>query len=202
MSPLGAMPRLLTASKFARLMSDDGENTQNGLFGILANPSKTLANWYLWLGCLGLMLAILNMMGVIHPNYRVSWGGLLTFEVTNAAFGDKVGAPAFVAGDAVFMFACGALAFTGIRSLVEDGNYGDWFKSMLNNEWYTDLVELGNGGWSLLLGTWSMVASIGFYFGWSICYMTWIDPGVYSIAIVLMAVGLVLRMLSSVEDTE
>ena len=73
---------------------------------------------------------------------------------------------------------------------------------MLNNEWYTDLVELGNGGWSLLLGTWSMVASIGFYFGWSIYYMTWIDPGVYSIAIVLMAVGLVLRMLSSVEDTE
>ena len=196
------MPRLLTASKFARLMNNDGENTQNGLFGILTKPSKTLANWYLWLGCLGLMLAILNIMGVIHPNYRVSWGGLLTFEATNAAFGTKDTAAAFVAGDAVFMFACGALAFTGIRSLVEDGNYGDWFTSMLRNEWYTDLVELRNGGWSQLLGTWSMAASLVFYFYWGIMYMTWIDPGVYSIAIVLMSSGLVLRMLSSIEDAE
>ena len=32
--------------------------------------------------------------------------------------------------------------------------------------------------------------------------MGWIDPGVYSIAISLMGLGLVMRMLSSVEDEE
>jgi hypothetical protein len=202
MSPLGAMPRLLTASKFARLMSNDGEDTQDGLVGILTNPSKTLANWYLGLGCLGLMLAVLNILGIVHPSYRVSWGGLLTFEYTNSAFGDKGTAAAFVAGDAVFMFACGLISYLGIRSLVGEDNFGDWFSSMLKNEWYIDLIELGNGGWGRLLGTWSIVASIVFYFSWGVMYMTWIDPGPYSIAIVLMSVGLVLRMLSSVEDDE
>ena len=73
---------------------------------------------------------------------------------------------------------------------------------MLKNAWYIDLIELGNGGWGRLLGTWSIVASIVFYFSWGVMYMTWIDPGPYSIAIVLMSVGLVLRMLSSVEDDE
>jgi len=33
-------------------------------------------------------------------------------------------------------------------------------------------------------------------------YMGWIDPGVYSISISLMAVGLVLRMLSTVEEDQ
>ena len=202
MRPLEAMPRLLTASKFARLMSNDSEDTQNGIVGILTNPSKTLAYWYLGLGCLGLMLAVLNILGIVHPSYRVSWGGLLTFEVTNAAFGDKVGAPVFVAGDAVFMFACGLISYLGIRSLVGEDNFGDWFSSMLKNEWYIDLIELGNGGWERLLGTWFIVASIAFYFSWGIMYMDWIDPGVYSIAIVLMSAGLVLRMLATVEDDE
>ena len=32
--------------------------------------------------------------------------------------------------------------------------------------------------------------------------MAWIDPGVYSISIALMASGIVMRMLSSVEDEE
>ena len=31
-------------------------------------------------------------------------------------------------------------------------------------------------------------------------YMAWIDPGVYSIAISLMASGLVLRMLTTIEE--
>ncbi len=196
------MPRLLTASKFARRMSNDEDNTQNGLFGILTSPSKTLANWYLWLGCLGVMLGVLNILGYIHPSHRVSWGGVLTFETMNPAFGSKDDAPLFVAGDAVSMFVCCLMSYTGVRSLVGEGNFGDWFMSLLKNDWYNNLLEVENGGWSLLLGTWSMLASVLFYFYWGIMHLSWIDPGVYSIAIVLMAVGLVLRMLSSIEDDE
>ena len=196
------MPRLLTASKVARRMSNDGKNAENGLFDILTKPSNTLANWYFWLGSLGLMLAILNIMGIIHPNYRLSWGGLLTFEYTNAAFGDKDTAAAFVIGDAVFMIFCAGLAFTGVRSLATDGDVAGWFKSMVTNEWYKDLMGSEDSGWSLILGTWSILGSIVFYFYWGIMFMAWIDPGVYSIAIVLMAIGMVLRMLSSIEEDE
>ena len=195
------LARLLTASKVARRMSDDGENAQNRLGTILFNPSNTLATWYFWLGLLGLMLAVLNIMGVIHPTYRLSWGGLLTFEYTNAAFGDKEGAAAFVASDAIFIAAVGGLTFLGARNLIGDGDVVEWFKNMVTNDWYNDLLD-SEGGWSLVLGTWSMLSSIVFYFYWGIMHMAWIDPGVYSIAIALMASGIVLRMLSSVEDDE
>ena len=82
------MPRLLNETKVERPMSNDVENAESGMLEILAKPSKTLANEYFWLGSLGLFLAVLNLVDAIHPNYRVSWGGLLTFELTNDAFVD------------------------------------------------------------------------------------------------------------------
>ncbi len=182
-------------------MSDDGDNAQANLGTILFNPSSTLATWYFWLGLLGLMLAALNLMGMIHPTYRLSWGGLLTFEYLNDAFGDKDGAAAFVVSDAVFIAFVGGMTFLGARGLIGDGDAGEWLKGVVTNEWYNDLLN-AEAGWTLVLGTWSMLASIVFYFYWGIMHMAWIDPGVYSIAIALMATGLVLRMLSSVEDEE
>jgi len=182
-------------------MSDNGDNAQSNLGTILFNPSSTLASWYFWLGLLGLMLAVLNIMGMIHPTYRVSWGGLLTFEYTNAAFGDKDGASAFVASDAIFIVLVGGMTFLGARGLIGNGDPAEWAKGIVTNNWYNDLLNV-EAGWTLVLGTWSMLASILFYFYWGIMHMAWIDPGVYSIAIALMATGLVLRMLSSVEDEE
>lgn len=194
------MPRLLNASKVERRMSNDVENAESGMLEILTQPSKTLANWYFWLGSLGLFLAILNLADAIHPNYRVSWGGLLTFEYTNAAFGDKDSASAFVIGDAVFMLFCGALVALGGRTLSNEQGVGEWMKSMLTNQWYNDLIEPENGGWSMIAGTWSMLGSVIFYFYWGVTSTTWIDPGVYSWTIAMMAAGLVLRMLATVEE--
>ena len=90
--------------------------------------------------------------------------------------------------------------YLGARSLIGDSNFGDWLTSLLTNDWYNNLIDPENGGWGLLLGTWAMVVSILFYFFWGIMYMAWIDPGVYSIAISLMASGLVLRMLTTIEE--
>tara|TARA_B100000989_G_scaffold77220_1_gene54818 strand:- start:153 stop:701 length:549 start_codon:yes stop_codon:yes gene_type:complete len=181
-------------------MSNEDGNPSSGMLGILTKPSNTLANWYLWLGLLGLLLAVLNLAGIIHPSYRVSWGGMFTFEATNNAFGDKDTAPAFVVSDAVFILFCSSLVYLGARSLIGDSNFGDWLTSLLTNDWYNNLIDPENGGWGLLLGTWAMVVSILFYFFWGIMYMAWIDPGVYSIAISLMASGLVLRMLTTIEE--
>jgi len=182
-------------------MSDDGDNAQANLGTILFNPSNTLASWYFWLGLLGLMLAVLNIMGMIHPTYRLSWGGLLTFEYTNNAFGDKDGAALFVPSDFVFMAFVGGMTFLGARKLIGDGDALEWMKGIVTNEWYNDLLNV-EAGWSLVLGTWAILSSIVFYFYWGIMHLAWIDPGVYSIAIALMASGLVMRMLSSVEDEE
>jgi hypothetical protein len=144
----------------------------------------------------------MNITNNIHPNYHVSWGGVLTFEYTNQAFGDKDTASAFVVGDAVFIALCGGMAALGVRSLSAENGISEWAKSMVTSNWYNDLVEPGNGGLTLLVGTWSMLGSILFYFYWGITSTTWIDPGVYSWSIAMMAAGLVLRMLASIEQEE
>ena len=103
------MPRVINATKFANRMSNEDGNPSSGMLNILTKPSNTLANWYLWLGLLGLLLAVLNLAGIIHPSYRVSWGGMFTFEATNNAFGDKDTAPAFVVSYAIFILFCVSL---------------------------------------------------------------------------------------------
>ena len=183
-------------------MSNESENGEGTLLEALTVPGKTLANWYVAIGTLGLFLAILNILDLIHPTQRVSWGGLFTFEYTNAAFGDKTTAAAFVAGDAVFMAICGGLLFLGVRSLSGDESPAEWMKSILEVDMFNDLITTENGGWPATLGIWSIMMSLGFYFYWGVMHMAWIDPGVYSIAIAMMAVGMVLRMLSTVESDE
>ena len=182
-------------------MSSEETTQSGGLADIFLNPSATLSKWYVAVGAWGLVLAVRNMMGQIHPTYRVSWGGLLTFEALADAFGNKDDAAAFVASDAIFMAFVGGMTFLGARGLIGNGDPAEWAKGIVTNDWYNDLLNF-DAGWTLILGTWSVLASIVFYFYWGIAHMAWIDPGVYSIAIALMGLGLVLRMLSSVEDEE
>ena len=99
------------------------------------------------------------------------------------------------------MAIVGGMTFLGARTLIGNDNPADWAVGLVTNDWYNDLLSVEDG-WTLVLGTWSVLASIVFYFYWGIMHMAWIDPGVYSISIALMATGLVLRMLSSVEYEE
>ena len=119
-------------------MSSEETTQSGGLADIFLNPSATLSKWYVAVGAWGLVLAVLNMMGQIHPTYRVSWGGLLTFEALADAFGNKDDAPFFVAGDGVFIAACLALLGLGLRSLndqTEDGLAGFARSLVLNDTW-------------------------------------------------------------------
>ncbi|DAC57365.1 MAG TPA: hypothetical protein HA354_05570, partial [Candidatus Poseidoniaceae archaeon] len=92
-----------------RRMSDM-DDTDEGFAQMVMNPSRTLSNWFVGLGALGIFLAVLNLAGEIHPNYRVSWSGVLTFEITNKAFEDIATAPSFVLSDIVFIVICGIFA--------------------------------------------------------------------------------------------
>ena len=60
-------------------MSEVNE-TEQGFVQMILNPSKTMSNWFVGIGLLGLFLAVLNLMGEVHPNYRVSWAGVLPLK--------------------------------------------------------------------------------------------------------------------------
>jgi len=178
-------------------MSTEESDPSNSVVSILLNPSRTMANWYVSLGVLGIFLAILNIFGYIHHNYHVSWGGLLTFQATNPAFevlGEGAG-PKFVISDVVFIGLCGAVSGIGFRTIRSDElGLAGWFKGLFINDTWPALVDPDIGGWNKLFGAWSLLLGIIFYFYFGIVNLGWIDPGVYSISIALIAFGLALLM--------
>ena len=174
---------------------------EQSLISLLLSPSQLLARWYLAIGAFGLLLAILNLLGQAHPSYRISWAGLLTMEFTNAAFGLKSTAPAFVASDLVFILLCGGLVALALKSInsQEDGIAG-FFSSMVKNDLWVSLASTEVGGWYLTGAAWCILSGIVFYTYWGISYMAWVDPGVYVVTIALIASGMGMKILSGLEE--
>ena len=178
-------------------MSSEEKAASGGLADIFIKPSVTLSKWYIAVGAWGLTLAILNSLGYIHPTYRVSWGGLLTFEAFADAFGHKEDAPVFVLGDLVFVGACLALLGLGLNSINEkvEGGVAGFAQSLFVNDTWPALVG-AEGGIMRSIGAWCLLLGFSFYIYYSILHMTWIDLGVYSVSITLVAFGFALNAVS------
>jgi len=178
-------------------MSSEEKTEAKGFFDLISNPSVGLSKWYIAIGAWGLVLAVLNILGQIHPSYRVSWGGLLTFELLADAFGDKETAATFVAGDAVFMAFCALLVGLGLKSINEtnEGGVATFFQSMIINDTWPALVG-SEGGMMRAVGAWCLLLGFGFYIVYSVLYEAWIDLGVYSVSITLVAFGFALNAAS------
>jgi|TARA_B100001094_G_scaffold165025_1_gene159771 hypothetical protein len=178
-------------------MSSEENTEERGFLELISNPSIGLSKWYIAIGTWGLVLAVLNSLGQIHPEYRVSWGGLLTFELLADAFGDKDTATPFVAGDAVFMIACALLVSLGLRSInqMKEGGLATFLQSLVINDTWPALVG-GEGGMMRAIGAWCLLLGFGFYITYSAYYNAWIDLGVYSVSITLVAFGFALNAAS------
>jgi hypothetical protein len=177
-------------------MSEHNDDSTS-ILEMIMNPNKTLANWFVFVGLLGLFLAVLNLVGCIHPNYRVSWGGVFTMEATNSAFGTLEDASAFVASDAIFMALCAGLVFLGFRTInQQDDGVAGWFKSIFVNETWPALADPTVGGWSRLAGAWCLLLGVVNYLYFGLNSTGWIDPGVYSVTIALLGFGLALNYFS------
>ena len=61
-------------------------NEGRGLVQMVIEPSSATARWFVGLGVWGLLLALLNLMGMAHKGYRISWAGVLSMGRLNEAF--------------------------------------------------------------------------------------------------------------------
>ncbi|MEC8764635.1 MAG: hypothetical protein VXX40_05485 [Candidatus Thermoplasmatota archaeon] len=157
------------------------------------------ASALVFLGVWGLVLAALNMFSMAHPTYRVSWGGLLTFEATNAAFGDaKDGFHFEVLGDTIFIAGCIGLIVLGSRIVNERHSVADWTKGLLINDTWPALNDPSLGGGQRTMAAWCLLLGLAFYLYFGIAHRGWIDVGVYSVTIALMAAGFALNHASRV----
>ncbi|MGB0463693.1 MAG: hypothetical protein ACPGIG_02460 [Candidatus Poseidoniaceae archaeon] len=178
-------------------------NTEQSFVQMVLNPSKTMSNWFVGLGLLGIFLAVLNLLGEIHPNYRVSWAGVLTFEFTNRAFEDLSTAPSFVISDVVFIAICGLFAGLGFKSInSQDGGVGSWIKSIFVNETWMSLADPDLGGWLKTMGAWCLLLGVVNYLYFGLTATGWIDPGVYSVTIGLLSFGFALVYASNSPESD
>ena len=174
-------------------MSDDASGqVMDGNVPVYASATVFLGVW-------GLVLAALNMFSMAHPTYHVSWGGLLTFEATNAAFGNaKDGFHFEVLGDTIFIAACLGLIAFGARTVNQNGSMADWVKGLLINDTWPALNDPSLGGGQRTMAAWCLLLGLAFYLYFGISHSGWIDVGVYSVFIALMASGFALNHASRV----
>ena len=182
------------------MSSDDGNESFSPIAMIL-NPSPSMAKWFFGLGAWGLVLALLNIIGKVHPTQHVSWGGIFTLEMTNKAFEAKADGIQFVASDAVFILMCGALVGLALKTFAEqEGGIAAFFQSLFVNDVWTSLANTENGGLNRTLGAWCLLLGFTYYIYNGIVSTGWIDPGIYSVAVALIAFGFALNYASNAPE--
>ncbi len=173
--------------------------SENDTGDVLDGKVPVYASALVFLGVWGLVLAALNMFSMAHPTHHVSWGGLLTFEATNAAFGDaKDGFHFEILGDTIFIAGCIGLIALGSRIVNERHSVGDWAKGLVINDTWPALNDSSLGGGQRTMAAWCLLLGLVFYLYFGIAHSGWIDVGVYSVTIALMASGFALNHASRV----
>ncbi len=153
-------------------------------------PLNPISNWFMAIGLWGIFLTILNMFGKVHPNYHISWGGLLTFEFTNKAFEPISEGIQVTASDGVFGLLCVAMMYSAFKNINGSIGFSNWLRGLLVNETWKSL----GGGDELqrTIAAWCLLLGLVFYFWYGIQHTAWIDVGVYSVSIALVGFGFAL----------
>ena len=184
-------------------MSSELGDKQSGIISMITDPSRCTANWFIGLSMWGLILAILNILGFAHPSYHYSWGGLFSLEMTNVAYEVKSGSAKFVASDAIFIAICSLFMSFGFKAYAKtEGGIKGFFTGLFVNDTWPALASIEEGGIQRTIAAWSTLFGFAFYIYFGINHMGWMDPGVYSVSIALIAFGFALNHVSRVPEGE
>jgi len=166
-------------------MSEDGEEWK----GALMRPSSTLSIGSFFLGFWFAFLTIVNIaVGAYSTGYKVNWIDFVTNgNNTYSAHEVSLTFP----DDIVFGLLSAILIAAGVYGMGvarEDGFVG-WFSGLPKDSAVTSLFSTENG-LARTLASWLILSGIGFYIVWSSMESTWVDPGVYSVMVSLVAAGM------------
>jgi len=189
---------LISASPVGVGMTN-GESSDAAAQTSASGPSPVWANLLVTLGLWGLLLAVLNMFSAATPAQHVSWGGLLTFEAANPAFGTaRDGFHYEVLGDTIFIAACLAMVGFGMKTINETRGVSQWATSLIVNDTWTALADPSVGGGQRTMSAWCLLLGLVFYLWFGINHSGWMDVGVYSVTIAFVAAGFALNHASRV----
>ena len=167
--------------------------------GVLKSPSITMSVGSFLLGSWMAFLTLVNIIsGVYSDGRKVNWIDFLTNgPVTNSAHEIGLNVP----DDILFTIFSAILIWMGVMGIAssrEDG-FGGWISGLPNERIVKSLIS-PNLDITRTIASWMMLSGIVYYFSWSLKETTWVDPGVYSVMIALVSVGLGLHWIRDAEN--
>jgi hypothetical protein len=85
-----------------------------------------------------------------------------------------------------------------MKVINETSGVSEWATSLIVNDTWTALADPSVGGGQRTMAAWCLLLGLIFYFWFGINYSGWMDVGVYSVTIALVASGFALNHASRV----
>ena len=151
----------------------------------LTRPSKTLSAALTLLGSWAVFLTVVNIaIGAYSEGKKVLW-----IEFFSGVRDPSTSDMAFVMDDAIFALLGLALIGLGARGInkIHDSGFIGWLSGLPSC--IVECLLSSERGSGKLLASWLVAVGVLFYILWSVLENTWVDPGVYSVAAVLVSFG-------------
>ena len=95
--------------------------------------------------------------------------------------------------DTIFIAGCAGLIALGSKTINQQQPVVDWFRGLVINDTWTALNDTSVAGGQRTMAAWCLLLGLVFYLYFGFANKGWIDVGVYSVTIALMAAGVALN---------
>ena len=159
----------------------------------LTRPSKAMSAALTLLGSWIVFLTVVNIsIGAYSEGRKVLWIDFLT-GVRESSTTDM----ALVMDDMLFGLVGLVIIGLGARGMntTHESGFLGWLSGL--PKCVVGSLFSSEGGSNKLVSSWLVALGVVFYLIWSVMENTWVDPGVYSVAVVLVSFGVGMGLLES-----
>lgn len=146
--------------------------------------------------CIGTWLAFVSLIniafGAFAPGQKIEWLGFIDGSSLSEAYSAHSSISVGL-GDVLALVAATILIVIGARGIESSSGLRTFLHSLIQRP---RKMMNSDGELSLIVANWMVVGGILFYVIWSSINTTWVDPGVYSVSIVMIAGGLGIEAIS------
>ena len=160
-----------------------------GWIDSLLAPSVSISAGAIVIGSWMLILTIINIVfGAFSEGRKINWLDFITNgSNTNSAHTVTLTVP----DDLVFAILSVSVIGAGIYGMgaAREGGFSAWVSKLPGDRIVTSLFS-AQGGLQRTLASWLILIGAMYYFIWSAFETTWVDPGVYSVMVALVSIGI------------
>ena len=153
----------------------------------VTKPSGFLSVFSFCMGVWLLLVSIINILvGAFAPGQKIEWLGFFNGSSLADAYSEHASIT-IESGDILAVALSVAMIFLGAKGIESTVTMDSFVKSLIQRPKH--MMDTSKSPLEIL-SNWMIVGGFLFYLIWSIINTTWVDPGIYSVCIVLIAGGL------------